>query len=84
MTQRGQRLVIAPDGRREVSALLPPVDWAKVIRQNEWNEYVVIARGPEIILKINGVVTSHVIDCEQGQGGGRGDSSLCKHIPARR
>ncbi len=79
MTQRGQRLVVAPDGRREVSALLPPVDWAKVIKQNDWNEYAVIARGPEIILKINGVVTSHVIDCEQGKAAAEGLISLQAH-----
>ncbi len=79
ITQRGQRLAIAPDGQREVSALQPAADWTKIIKQNDWNDYVVIARGPEIVLKINGVVTSHVIDHQQGKSAVEGIISLQAH-----
>jgi sugar phosphate isomerase/epimerase len=79
MTQRGQKVVIAEDGKRQVTALTPAVDWATVIKPHEWNEYVVIARGPEIILKINGVVTSHVIDQERGKAASAGVITLQVH-----
>jgi sugar phosphate isomerase/epimerase len=78
MTQRGQKVVIVEDGKREVTAL-PVVDWSKVIRPGQWNEYVVIARGPEIILKINGAVASHVIDHERGKAAASGLITLQVH-----
>ena len=65
MTLRGQKVMIDEDGRREVTKLAEAAELQKVIKPNDWNEYVIIARGPEIILKINGAVMSHVIDREQ-------------------
>jgi len=47
-------------------------DYRKLIKPNDWNEYTVIARGPEIILKINGAVASHVIDREKGKAAADG------------
>lgn len=51
----------------------------KHIKTNGWNEYEIIARGPEIILKINGVVTAHVIDRERGKSAAEGLISLQLH-----
>ena len=48
--------------------LAPAAELQKLIKPNDWNEYVIIARGPEIILKINGAVTSHVDRPREGQG----------------
>lgn len=79
MTERGQKVEIAEDGKRTVAALTPAVDWAKVIQPNDWNEYAIIARGPEIILKINGQVTSHVIDRERGKAASEGLITLQLH-----
>lgn len=79
MTQRGQKLVIAEDGRREVTPIVPAVDWSKVIKKQDWNEYVIIAHGPEIILKINGETTSHVIDRERGKAASDGFITLQLH-----
>jgi hypothetical protein len=79
MTQRGQKVVIAPDGKRNVTQLTSAVDWAKVIKPHDWNDYTIIANGPEIILKINGAVTSHVIDREQGKAAFVGLISLQLH-----
>jgi hypothetical protein len=62
MTVRGQLLVIGEDGRRKVTTLAPAAELQKLIHPNDWNECAVIARGPEIIIKINGVVMSDVID----------------------
>ena len=79
ITQRGQKVVIAENGQRQVTPLAPAVDWAKVIKPNEWNEYVIIARGPEILLQINGALTSHVIDREHGKAASEGSITLQMH-----
>jgi hypothetical protein len=68
MTQRGQKLLIAEDGTRQVTTLAPAAELQKRIKPGDWNQCTIIARGPEIILKINGAVMSHVIDREKGKG----------------
>jgi hypothetical protein len=78
MTTRGQKVVISENGKREVSPL-PAVDWKKTIKTTGWNEYTIIARGPEIILKINGKTASHVIDRERGKAASSGLVSLQLH-----
>ena len=62
MTVRGQLVVIGENGQRRVTTLAPAAELQKLIKPNGWNEYTVVARGPEIILKINGAVMSDVID----------------------
>jgi hypothetical protein len=76
---RGQKLVIAEDGHRTVTTLAPAADLQKLIKPNDWNDYVIIARGPEIILKINGAVTAHVIDHERGKAAASGVITLQLH-----
>jgi hypothetical protein len=64
LTQQGQRLVIAADGAQTVTQLTPAAELKKLIKPNDWNQYVIIARGPEITLQVNGAVFSHVSDHE--------------------
>jgi 3-keto-disaccharide hydrolase len=79
MTQRGQKVVIDENGKRKVTALPDAPDYQKLIKPNDWNEYTVIARGPEIVLKINGAVTSQVIDREIGKAAADGLITLQLH-----
>ena len=79
MTVRGQKVVIDENGKREVTKLAEAADLQKLIKPNDWNEYVIIARGPEIILKINGAVTTHVIDKEKGKAAAAGVITLQLH-----
>jgi hypothetical protein len=79
MTKRGQKVTIAPDGRREEQTLADAAELQKLIKPNDWNQYEIIARGPEIILKINGQVMSHVIDREQGKAAAEGLIALQIH-----
>lgn len=75
----GQKLVIAEDGRRTVTTLAPAAELQKLIKPNDWNQYTVIARGPEIILKVNGTVTAQVIDREKGKAAASGVITLQLH-----
>lgn len=63
---RGQKVTIDADGKRTASPIADPAELLKHVKKDGWNEYHVIARGPEVTLKINGVVMSQVIDHEQG------------------
>jgi hypothetical protein len=76
---RGQKVVIHEDGKKDVTSFADAAELQKTIKPNDWNEYEIIARGPEIILKINGVVTSHVIDSEKGKAASEGLISLQLH-----
>ena len=79
MTKRGQKVVIAEDGERQVTTFANAAELRKRVKPNDWNEYVVVARGPEIILKINGIVMSHVIDREKGKAAAAGRIALQIH-----
>jgi alpha-galactosidase len=79
MTQRGQKVVIDEDGRRDVTAPGDAAELQKHIKANDWNQYVIIARGPELVFKINGVVMSHVIDRQQGKAATDGVVTLQLH-----
>jgi hypothetical protein len=79
MTAQGQKVVIDEDGTRHVSPLADAAAVRKAIKADDWNEYVITAKGPEIVLKINGQVTSHVIDREKGKAAARGLITLQLH-----
>lgn len=63
LTRNGQRTVIDATGKRtatnlEATATMKP--WS------EWNDYRIVAKGQHIILTINGVKCSELIDREEG------------------
>jgi hypothetical protein len=72
VAMRGEKMVIDEDGNKTVTSIGDPAELQKHVKPNDWNQYHVIARGPEVILKINDVVMSHAIDrdrklaCRQG------------------
>jgi hypothetical protein len=76
---RGQKVVIDEQGRKEITALGDPAELVKHIQQNEWNEYRVIARGPELTLEINGVVMAQATDRQQGRAASQGVIALQMH-----
>jgi hypothetical protein len=76
---RGQELVIAEDGKREATQFASAAELQKLIKPNDWNEYTIIARGPEIVLKINGTVTARVVDHEKGKAASNGVITLQLH-----
>lgn len=63
LAERGQKVVINEGGKKEVTGSVG--DSAKIqaaIKQEEWNDYVIIAQGNHLIHKINGMTTIDVTD----------------------
>jgi len=58
----GQK-VAADTGKKEVTGSVgEPAKIKAAIRKEEWNEYVIIARGNHVVQKINGVATAEFTD----------------------
>jgi len=76
---RGQKVEIDADGKRTPSAIADPAELLKHVKKDGWNEYHVVARGPLVTLKINGYVTSQVIDHEKGKASASGILAIQLH-----
>jgi hypothetical protein len=63
LTQNGQKTIIDDSGKRTATSL----DTTAVMKAwGEWNDYHIIAKGHHMILSINGVKCSELIDKEKG------------------
>ena len=63
LSANGKRTVIDADGNRTITDL---EDVATMKPDGEWNDYHIVARGQRIVLKINGVTSTELIDMEEG------------------
>ena len=72
LAARGESSVIDEAGKRTSTKFAAADSLLKGIRLQAWNEYHIIARGPHIILKINGEKTSELIDREAGKAAASG------------
>jgi hypothetical protein len=62
----GQKVTIGPNGKPQVTgAASDPKDIKAAIKNKDWNELVIIARGNHIIQKLNGMVTVDVTDDDE-------------------
>ena len=52
---------------------------AAAVKKEDWNEYVVIAKGNQLIQKINGLTTVEVIDNESNKAKSAGILALQLH-----
>ncbi len=62
LAERGEISLIGADGKKSSTSLRDSSELFANIKKDGWNDYHIIARGPHIILKINGKVTAEVID----------------------
>jgi len=67
LAERGQKTIIGSDGNMTRTSIGDSNNLFANINKNDWNDYDIIARGGHIILKLNGKVTSEIIDNDAGQ-----------------
>jgi hypothetical protein len=62
MAPRGTRVTVDAQGKKTQVPLAHAESLKNTNRDNDWNDYHIIARGHKIVLKVNGLVTSELID----------------------
>ena len=75
----GQKVHIREGGEKEVVAVADPKRVQAAFKENDWNDLVVIARGPRLIQKINGVVFAELIDEDTQYSSSSGVLALQDH-----
>ena len=75
----GHKVAIDAAGKRTATPVADPAELLKHVKKDNWNEYHVIARGPLVTLKINGHVTSEVVDHEKGKASKAGILAIQLH-----
>ena len=79
LAERGQRVTIEPDGKRNVERFAKAAELAKVIHKDGWNSYRIVAKGPRLQHYINGTLMSEVIDRQEGKSVKEGILALQVH-----
>lgn len=79
VAMRGQKVVIDEDGRKTITPIGDPAELLKHVKPNDWNEYRIVARGPEITLEINGVLMAQAVDRQKGRAARSGIIALQMH-----
>lgn len=72
LAARGESTVIDESGKKTIVRFANAGTILKDINLQAWNEYHIIARGPHIILKINGQKTAELMDQESGKASAEG------------
>jgi hypothetical protein len=80
LAQRGEKVEIAADGKKNVTGKTgESKEIAAAVKKEGWNDYAVIAKGNQLIQKINGLTTVEVIDNESNKAKSAGILALQLH-----
>ncbi|MFM7166683.1 MAG: PVC-type heme-binding CxxCH protein [Planctomycetaceae bacterium] len=62
LVERGTRVRLAADGARTEQRYAPAEQFAVLFRENDWNEYRIVAAGPHVAVYVNGTLFSELWD----------------------
>jgi Domain of Unknown Function (DUF1080) len=80
LAKRGEKVVISPEGKLNVvESVGKSEDIQAAIKQEGWNDYVIIVKGNHLIHKINGHVTVDVTDTQESKAAKSGILALQIH-----
>ena len=79
LAQRGQSVTINADDTKSVTDFSTPDALGKLIRKEDWNDYLVVAKGNHLQHFINGVLVSEVIDNQSAKAATSGVIALQAH-----
>jgi 3-keto-disaccharide hydrolase len=80
LAERGQKVTIAADGKRTKETFADKAELQKSIHDDDWNEYVIEARGERLRQWINGKLMSELTDAERGKRAKKGILALQLHV----
>jgi putative membrane-bound dehydrogenase-like protein len=67
LVERGSRVHIAADGTRKVETFAPAQHYAVLFRENDWNDYRIVAVGDHVAVFVNGTLFSELKDEQNGE-----------------
>jgi len=80
LCKRGDKMTIAEDGKKTIEGkTADEKEILAAIKKGDWNEYVVICKGPHCIQKINGVTTADFTDNDPQKAAKKGVIALQMH-----
>jgi hypothetical protein len=80
LAERGQKVEIDADGNKKVTGSTgDSKEIAAAVKKEDWNEYVVIAKGNQLTQSINGHTTIEVVDNASGKAKESGILALQLH-----
>jgi hypothetical protein len=80
LAPRGQKVTISADGERKAETFAKADELKKAIHADDWNEYVIEARGKRLRHYINGKLMSETIDAERDKRAKKGILALQVHV----
>jgi hypothetical protein len=80
LANRGERATIGPDGKKTIERFGGAAELQKKIRNDDWNAYIIEARGPNLRHTINGELMSETTDNEHGKRADSGILALQVHV----
>ena len=72
-------MVLSDKGAKEVKQTANAAELLKHFRKNDWNQYRIVCRGPEITLFVNGVLMCRFTDHISAPSAGSGIIALQMH-----
>ena len=63
-----EKTTVSADGEKTTEQVADAAELFRSVKQDDWNDYSITARGEEITLKVNGNVTAQVDDRQSSQG----------------
>ena len=79
IAERGEKVTIAADGKKEVQKVSDPAELLTKYKKEQWNQYRMVCKGPEITLYINGTLMCQITDHDASTGGKGGIIALQMH-----
>jgi hypothetical protein len=79
LAQRGEKVTVGADGKRKVEKIGDPVDLQAKVKNEDWNEYRIVAKGNHLQHYVNGMLMSEVIDNQKDKAATSGVIALQAH-----
>lgn len=79
LVERGERVKILPDGKRLAKRYAPLHQYPVLFRENQWNDYRIVAVGERIDVYVNGTLFSQLWDQQNQQKDLAGSLALQLH-----
>jgi len=79
LTQRGEKVTVGADGQKEVEKFADPVELQSKVKNEDWNEYRIVAKGNHLQHYVNGVLMSETIDNQKDKAATSGVIALQAH-----